>query len=138
MTRNRDHCTRLEQIRCNPKGPKFSKPHPKSESIWKQQYPAGYVKCDLKCYPAAGEELKSWKDGVLEARRLALSLGIKPTNTNEIESVNPFNEENADTWFFNPFHFKGNTFEDLSSLPTDDEEEDDPLDIDFTTCKPCL
>ncbi|XP_066930769.1 uncharacterized protein [Clytia hemisphaerica] len=128
MTRNRDHCTRLEQIRCNPDGPKFAKPHPKSESIWKQQYESGYTKCNLKSYPAVGEELKAWKKGIVEARKLAISVGMSPASSNRIDSVLPFTKENDDTWFFNPFHFKGNTFQDLSSFPTDGA---DPLDVDF-------
>ncbi|XP_066915177.1 uncharacterized protein [Clytia hemisphaerica] len=128
MTRNRDHCTRLEQIRCNSDGPKFAKPHPKSESIWKQQYESGYTKCNLKSYPAVGEELKAWKKGIVEARKLAISVGMSPASSNRIDSVLPFTKENDDAWFFNPFHFKGNTFQDLSSFPTDGA---DPLDVDF-------
>ena len=32
--RNRSHQIRLEQLRADPEGPKFAKPHPKGESIW--------------------------------------------------------------------------------------------------------
>ena len=37
MLRNMSHQVRLEQLRSDPDGPKFSKPHPKGESIWHKQ-----------------------------------------------------------------------------------------------------
>ena len=63
-------------------------------------------------------------EGVVEARNLAKSVSI----CNDIASVLPFSKETENTWFYHPFHYKGNTFQDLSSLPTNDA---DPLDVDF-------
>ena len=47
---------------------------------------------------------------------------MTPVNKDDIEIVNPFTTENQDTWFFHPFHVKGNNFNDPSDFPVEDYE----------------
>lgn len=70
---------RLEEICVDPSVPEFAKPHPKQESIWGQQYPRPFNMANLKEYPAIGEEIEAWKQGIKIARRLARSVGMIPT-----------------------------------------------------------
>ena len=63
----------------DPSAPEFAKPHPKQESIWGQQYPRPFNMANLKEYPAIGEEIEAWKQGIKIARRLARSVGMIPT-----------------------------------------------------------
>ena len=125
MIRNSEHCSRLEEIRTTPGGPKFAKSHPKSESIWDKQYGKEYNPVNLKNYPLVGEELESWKKGILIAWNLASSLGMSPSNTTAINIASPFNETNPDTWFYHPFHLKGNSFQSHSECPVDRDPLDD-------------
>ena len=76
---NTSHMIRLEEIRVDPSAPEFAKPHPKQESIWGQQYPRPFNMANLKEYPAFGEEIEAWKQGIKIARRLARSVGMIPT-----------------------------------------------------------
>lgn len=46
----------LEEIRVDPLAPEFTKPHPKQESIWSQQYVQPLNKADLVAYPNIGTE----------------------------------------------------------------------------------
>ena len=69
---------RLEEIRVDPSAPEFAKLHPKQESIWGQQYAQPFNTANLKEYPAIGEEIEAWKQGIKIAR-LARSVGMIPT-----------------------------------------------------------
>ena len=73
MLRNTSHQVRLEQIRADPNGPKFSKPHPKGESIWHRQYKEPFEKADLSQYPKEGDEVLAWKEGILHQSLLHLA-----------------------------------------------------------------
>ena len=53
MLRNTSHQVRLEQIRADPNGPKFSKPHPKGESIW-------HLLKKLICHSTQKTAMKFW------------------------------------------------------------------------------
>ncbi|XP_066931123.1 uncharacterized protein [Clytia hemisphaerica] len=81
MIRNLSHQVRMEQLRADPKGPKFAKPHPKGESIWQKQQEDGYLKVDLTKYPTEGEELVAWQEGIVKAREMAALVGMCPENT---------------------------------------------------------
>lgn len=63
----------------DPSAPEFAKPHSKQESIWGQQYPRPFNMANLKEYPAIGEEIEAWKQGIKIARRLERSVGMIPT-----------------------------------------------------------
>lgn len=60
----------LEEILFDPLAPEFSKPHPKPESIWSQQYARPLHKHDLAAYPDNAAEVDEWKEGMKIARRL--------------------------------------------------------------------
>ena len=72
----------------DPSAPEFAKPHPKQESIWGQQYPRPFNMANLKEYPAIGEEIEAWKQGIKIARRLARSVGMIPTVSAQDEDNN--------------------------------------------------
>lgn len=78
LDRNLSHMIRLENIRVNPHAPEFAKPHPKGEVIWHQQYPAGWQPASQDVYPAHGDELVAWREGISMARELARQAG-KPS-----------------------------------------------------------
>lgn len=103
LFRNHAHQIRLEQIRVDPKGPKFSKPHPKGESIWHKQLQPGFTSADLKSYPTEGEEISAWKDGIRQARSLAKMIGMNPTENNATYDANGNGCADEDIWFFRPF-----------------------------------
>ena len=89
MRRNQSHCIRLREIRSVDNGINFPKPHPKGESIWYKQYDKSTSEANLKEYPEKGDELSAWKEGIVEGRRLAANLGMKPENVN-LELVPPY------------------------------------------------
>lgn len=103
LFRNHAHQIRLEQIRVDPKGPKFSKPHPKGESIWHKQLQPGFTSADLKSYPTEGEEISAWKDGIRQVRSLAKMIGMNPTENNATYDANGNGCADEDIWFFRPF-----------------------------------
>lgn len=145
---------RLEEIRVDPSAPEFEKPHPKQESIWGQQYQRPFNIANLKEYPAIGEEIEAWKQGIKIARRLVRSVEMIPAvraqdedssdddNDNdghqESESVSScldndgqHNEANVgygDYWFYRSFESLGNTF-----CSNQDEDDKDP-DRSPTSC----
>lgn len=75
LDQNLSHMIRLESIRVNPQAPDFAKPHPKGEIIWPKQYPDGWQTVPLNAYPALGEEVVAWREGVAIARDLARQAG---------------------------------------------------------------
>jgi len=97
LQRNLSHMTRLEQISVDPNGPAFAKPHPKQESIWWHQTKDS-PKANLTDYPSHNEVIRQWNRGVHEARRLATTVGMTPTNEDENET---------DSWFWKPFDEPG-------------------------------
>ena len=102
MRRNQSHCIRLDQIRADPNnGVKFAKPHPKGESIWEKQYDSNFTKPNLKDYPSSEEVVASWKEGIVLARELAISVGMKPSK-DQPNLFPPYQVENTDHWFFDP------------------------------------
>ena len=78
LQKNLSHMIRLEEVQTNPQAPKFARPHPKGEIIWPRQYADGWVPADLADYPAQGEEIVAWRDGIHVARQLAHSVGMLP------------------------------------------------------------
>ena len=134
---------RLEEIHVDPSAPEFAKPHPKQESIWGQQYERPINMANLQEYPAIGEEIEAWKEGIKIAKRLAKSVGMKPDEENNDDNGNDGHDEregdnscmdnnvqkrdqhygpNAaeeDYWFYRPFECLGNTFR--SNQNEDDE-----------------
>ena len=62
--------TRLDVVRADPNGPKFSRAHSKQETVWEKQY-EGNVKADLTSYPELGDEVVAWKEGMEMARAKA-------------------------------------------------------------------
>ena len=135
MLRNRSHQIRLEQLRADPNGPKFAKPHPKGESIWHQQKTSVDDNADLKKYPLVGEEIKAWKEGILKARKMAAKVGICPKDS-ITEDLPPFTDDDIcskSLWFYQPFHFKGNTLEPSSVIPEDVIDEEDDVDFSVIT-----
>ena len=118
LQRNIGHQVRLDQIRVDPNGPKFAKPHPKGESIWHRQYNKGCLKADLKNYPAQGEEVNAWKEGIVEGRHLAVLVDMIP-GQNQAGSNNQcpddYPSDGGDCpqdleWFFKPYNYKQNKF----------------------------
>ena len=120
LRRNASHMIRLEEIRINPDAPDFAKPHPKQESIWHQQYEGGYEKVSLHDYPMAGSEVDAWKEGMIEARRLARSVGMAPeSDDSSSEGDSSDDDDDLDddvdgttSWFYHPFRYPGNRFDD--------------------------
>ena len=133
MRRNRSHGLRIEQLRADPAGPEFAKPHPKGESIWTKQYPAGQVKASMKEYFRLGEEIVAWKEGIKEARQLARDVGMLPDDQDNIDfdQFPPFDDDdahvNSNLWFYNPYSLPCNNF---TSKDGDDEEVDEVTEND--------
>ena len=71
MKRNVSHMTRLDVIKGNPEGPKFSRAHKKQETVWEKQYGKEVQRADLTSYPAVGDEVEAWKEGMEIARNKA-------------------------------------------------------------------
>ncbi|XP_066932924.1 uncharacterized protein [Clytia hemisphaerica] len=141
MRRNQSHCIRLDQIRADPNnGVKFAKPHPKGESIWERQYDRNFTKQNLKDYPSSEEVVASWKQGIVLARELAISVGMKPSKDYQSNLFPPYEVENADHWFFDPLSaFKKTDIEeeygdedDDETGETDETAIDDETDVDFS------
>ena len=111
LRRNISHQIRLEQIRVDPSGPKFAKPHPKGESIWKRQYNDQLDMVDLKDYPEELEEHQYWKEDVLVVQQLAIEVGMGPDEISEDNDnfcpFPPFDpgdvHRRSNTWFYHPF-----------------------------------
>ena len=130
MRRNQAHCIRLEEIRSSNNGINFPKPHPKGESIWHKQYESGCQKVNLREYPQDGEEFLAWKEGMQEARKLALSVGMKP-EYHELDSFPPYeNIPNTDIWFYDPL----SGFSKTVVEEEDDHDESDDDDLDMQSC----
>ena len=89
LRRNTSHMIRLEEIRVDPSAPEFAKPHSKQDSIWGQQYQRPFNIANLKEYPAIGEEIEAWKQGIKIERRLARSVEMIP-------AVRAQDEDNSD------------------------------------------
>ena len=84
MRRNQRHMVRLAQIEADPNGPKFARAHVKQENIWSRQYNlAEEERANLKRYPANGEEVIAWKEGIQMAREMAVSVGMAPVDGDE-------------------------------------------------------
>ena len=111
LRRNSAHMIRLEEIRVDPSAPEFTKPHPKQESIWPQQYKRPLNRPDLTTYPECGTELEEWKEGIEIARRLARLVGMAPEGDGNDHGGNDGSDgRGTDNWFWRPFDFPGNTF----------------------------
>ena len=109
MTRNVNHTNRLYEIQTYPDGPKFLKPHSKQENVWAKQYDTITEQADPKKYPAVGEEIFCWKEGIKKARETAISLGIDSNffHNNPDLIKNNSNEILKDSkWFFQLFGVK--------------------------------
>ena len=135
MLRNRSHQIRLEQLRTDPDGPKFARPHPKGESIWHKQCVQPFIKASLKDYPQHGEEVIAWKEGVLMAREMASRVGMKPDDDLP-NDFPPFDDDHpcsSAIWFYKPFHFPKNTLNPSEKLSDDIYEEDDADSLNIST-----
>lgn len=85
----------------DPSTPEFAEPHPKQESIWRQQYERPINRANLKEYPAIGTEIEAWKEGIKIARRLARSVGMAidapdEDNNNDNNNNNGHDESEGD------------------------------------------
>ena len=78
----------------------------------------------MKEYLEKGDELSAWKEGIVEGRRLAANLGMKPENVN-LELVPPYDDiPVTELWFFNPLA-------DFATVVTeDDQDESDDEDLE--------
>ena len=113
----------------DPKGPKFSKSHPKGESIWHKQFQPGLNSTDLKSYPTEGEEMSMWKDGIRQASLLAKMIGMNPIESDTTYDADGNGYADEDVWFFRPFdkHHQ----EDAREAQIDDinhDENDEDID----------
>ena len=118
LQRNIGHQVRLDQIRVDPKRPTFAKPHPKGESIWHRQYDEGCLKADLQNYPAQGEEVNAWKEGIVEGRHLAMLVDMIPGQNQaggNNQCLDDYPSDSGDCpqdleWFFKTYNYKWNKF----------------------------
>lgn len=79
MRRNQTHMIRLAQIQADPNGPKFSRARVKQENIWSSHYNmAREQPANLFEYPALGEEVSAWKEGMQMAQQMAKIVGMTP------------------------------------------------------------
>ena len=96
LYRNISSMVRLEEIRVNPEGPDFAKPHPKQESIWnKQDVYRGQNNASLRAYPDDEAVLAAWRNGRHTAQNLARSTGMAP-NDNERGNGEENNDDDDD------------------------------------------
>ena len=127
LRRNLGAMMRLEEIRVDPEGPEFAKPHPKQESIWgKQDVYNGREKADLTLYPGDDEVLAAWRHGKNDAQALASESGMKPDDDDDHRDAESDNDDDNDDnlWFKKPFKYPQNHFSsDLGDLSSDDEDE---------------
>ena len=69
---------RLQMMQADPDGPRSSRAHIKQEDVWRKQYENTDTTVNLKDYPAVGEEIELWRDGVKMAREAAKYVGMVP------------------------------------------------------------
>ena len=138
----------------DPSAPEFAKPHPKQKSIWEQQCARPFNMANMTQYPAIGEEIEAWKQGIKIARRLARSVGMiaavcvqdegnnNDDNGNDghpegqsvsscLDKDDQHNEANVGDgayWFYRPFQSLGNTFR------SNQDEDDEDLECLPTSC----
>ena len=97
----------MEQLRADPEGPKFAKPHPKGESIWGRQYEPPVVKGDLKDYPGRGSEIDVYKLRIVSGRGMAVEVGMcqKDYVVSDIVFLpfSPGDKYSSALWFYQPF-----------------------------------
>ena len=67
---------RRQVIQVDPDAPSWSKVHIKQENVWGKQYDREREKVDLTQYPAAGEEIIAWQEGIVIAQEKARTMGI--------------------------------------------------------------
>lgn len=132
MHRNVSHMIRLEQIQCDPDGPKFARNHIKQENVWHKQYDmANIQKVDLTNYPPPGDEVKAWKEGIEMAQQLARDLGMLP---NFFHGGNDGPDDPDNDWFYRPFKDPSDLMEkmmieedlckDVCEEPVDEKDDD--------------
>ena len=140
---NVSHMIRLEQIKTDPEAPEFAKPHPKQECIWNSQYPPEEFAASLRDYPAHGEQIQAWKEGIHLARKLAVKVGMGPANYREGNEEDNDSDDGGDdgpdsdddssddsaSWFYKPFKYAGNW---MLNEGAEDEDEADPIPTDET------
>jgi hypothetical protein len=115
---------RLEQIRIDPNAPAFAKPHPKQESIWHRQYPVGFASANLKEYPQRGSEVNAWRQGILEARQLAIAVGMAPRFQRD-DNDSDSDEDDSGESDSNDDHGNDDDSDDDSSGDSNDGDDDD-------------
>ena len=100
MFNNLNHMIRIEQIEVDNNSPKFVRNHRKQENVWKKQYQESPDMASvLSDCPSECVTLGKWKEGMLLAHEMAMSVGIIPTL---------FKNDASDDylWFFSPHYAK--------------------------------
>ena len=128
IMRNMGHMVRLNQLQADPNAPAFARAHIKQENVWAKQFIPVIEFADLKDYPAVGEEIDLWKEGMRMARELATELGMTRNFFDIYEYDGP---EDPNDWFMKPFtsgdHQKllGRLQDDTVDCRMGDNDDDD-------------
>ena len=118
MTRNLRQMSRLHEIQVDPNGPIFKKAHIKQENVWAKQYENGPT-VNLSEYPAKGDEVTAWEEGIALAHTKAKAVGMKPTYFSGDAQEDPNNPDQR--WFYKPFYdTEGDNSDDVEIVPDDD------------------
>ncbi len=137
LSQNASHMIRLDQIRVDPQAPKFARPHPKGEVIWPSQFGGHAPQADLTAYPAPGEDVEAWMDGIAAARDLARDAGMAPvddhdTDNNDDSDGDSDHGDDDQSWFYYPFRNASHPFHNVGSTNCDarpdDGSDDDSLE----------
>ena len=125
----------------------LTKPHPKRERIWAQEYEVVTASANLMDYPTDEMVTSSWKNGIFAAQQLAKDIGTKPSTSDEISGIDehsafpPFlndNPRNLNKWFYQPFTEFAREFGDIGGEDEDDdianlEDVSDNISVDTST-----
>lgn len=121
---------RLETIRVDPNGPKFARPHPKGEIIWARQYDPGWEPANLTEYPQIGQEILAWREGVAEARQLALRAGMGVGALDMfVDGDDPPDPPDL-SWAVHPFQCPDNDLQSMCNARSSNVGGPDPDDSD--------